>query len=82
MDNVISFWRTDRWGNPLGRLGYVYEAQRNRTTSGTDTLDISCHTQCDEGDRIIFADAMGKVREYIITDVELVREESLQFTYH
>ena len=82
MDNVISFWRTDRWGNPLGRLGYVYEAQRNRTTSGTDTLDISCHTQCDKGDRIIFTDAMGKVREYIITDVELVREESLQFTYH
>ena len=82
MDNVISFWRTDRWGNPLGRLGYVYEAQRNRTTSGTDTLDISCHTQCDKGDRIIFTDSMGKVREYIITDVELVREESLQFTYH
>lgn len=82
MDNVISFWRTDRWGNPLGRLGYVYEAQRNRTTSGTDTLDISCHTQCDKGDRIVFTDSMGKVREYIITDVELVREESLQFTYH
>ena len=82
MDNVISFWRTDRWGNPLGRLGYVYEAQRDRTTSGTDTLDISCHTQCDKGDRIIFTDATGKVREYIVTDVEQVREESLQFSYH
>ena len=82
MDNVISFWRTDRWGNPLGRLGYVYEAQRDRTTNGTDTLDISCHTQCDKGDRIIFTDATGKVREYTITDVELVREESLQFKYH
>lgn len=79
---MTAFYRTDRFGNPLGRLGYVYSAQRDRTTNGTDVLDISCKTQCDKGDRIVFIDSAGNPREYIITDLEQTREDSLDFTYH
>lgn len=79
---MTAFYRTDRFGNPLGRLGYVYSAQRDRTTNGTDVLDISCKTQCDKGDRIVFIDSAGNPREYIITDLEQNREDSLDFTYH
>lgn len=79
---MTAFYRTDRFGNPLGRLGYVYSAQRDRTTNGTDVLDISCKTQCDKGDRIVFIDFAGNPREYIITDLEQTREDSLDFTYH
>lgn len=79
---MTAFYRTDRFGNPLGRLGYVYSAQRDRTANGTDVLDISCKTQCDKGDRIVFIDSAGNPREYIITDLEQTREDSLDFTYH
>lgn len=79
---MTSFYLTDRYGNPLGRLGYVFSAKRDRTTNGTDVLDISCRTQCDKGDRIVFIDSAGNPREYIITDLEQTREDSLEFTYH
>lgn len=78
----ITFYRTDRWGNQLGTLQNVSSAQRDRTTTGTDTVDIESTTQCAKGDRIVFKDATGTVREYIVSDLEQAQTDYLMFTYH
>jgi phage minor structural protein len=62
-------------------LGYVSEAKRKRTVTGTDTMELTCMTQCDKGDRIIFLDSTNTAREYIITDFEQERDTELKFSY-
>lgn len=80
--SMVDIYRTDRFGNPLGRLGYVSEAIRERKTDGTDTLDITCRTMCDKGDRIIFATPDGLAHEYEITDITHDRRDSLILSAH
>lgn len=79
---MVDIYRTDRFGTPLGRLGYVSEAIRERKTDGTDTLDITCRTMCDKGDRIIFATPDGLAHEYEITDITHDRRDSLILSAH
>ena len=75
-------YRSDRFGNPLGRLGYVSEATRDRKTDGTNTLDVTCKTEVQKGDRIFFEDIRGIAHEYEISDLTYSRKDSLTMSFH
>lgn len=75
-------YRSDRFGNPLGRLGYVSAATRDRKTDGTNTIDVTCKTEVNKGDRIFFEDARGIAHEYEISDLTYSRSDSLTMSFH
>lgn len=72
----------DRWGNPKGEIADPVEAVVKRSIGDewSDTLDITCDTGVDKGDRLLVND--GEWREYVCTSPDETREQSFVSSLH
>ena len=72
----------DRWGIPKGEIANPSEAKITRSIGDewSDTLDITCDTGVDKGDRLLVND--GQWREYICTSPDETREQSFVSSLH
>ncbi|MBW3090444.1 phage tail spike protein [Bifidobacterium miconisargentati] len=72
----------DRWGNPKGEIANPVEAKVTRSIGDEwqDTLDITCDTGVDKGDRLLLND--GEWREYVCTSPDETREQSFVSSPH
>ena len=64
----------------LTRSIEVYSIARTRELNGENTIEIETNEEIFEGDRIVFQDELGKWNEYIISSVDIERDDEITYT--
>lgn len=64
----------------LTRSIEVYSITRTRELNGENTIEIETNEEIFEGDRIVFQDELGKWNEYIISSVDIERDDEITYT--
>ncbi|MBZ2386690.1 phage tail protein [Anaerococcus murdochii] len=63
----------------LSRSIDCYDITRTRELNGENTLETESSEEILEGDRIVFKDGLAKWREYIISSVDIERDEEVKY---
>lgn len=63
----------------LSRSIDCYDITRTRELNGENTLETESSEEILEGDRIVFKDDLAKWREYIISSVDIERDEEVKY---
>lgn len=64
------FYLFDRWGGQIGTVIGVLAAKRDCEVNGEHVLTVVTASRLEKGQRIVYSDARGKFREYIVQEVE------------
>ena len=70
----VGFTRFSRWGENLGRL-HVSAATHTEALDGTDEVKLTCAEDLVKGDRVVWADRLGRVHEHIADTVTRTHSE-------
>lgn len=64
----------------LTRSIEAYSITRTRELNGENTIEIESNEEILEGDRVVFQDELGKWNEYIISSVDIERDDEITYT--